>query len=170
MKLGKMDSSGRRRPVPISGSEFERDFDIVISAIGQVPEISEKIGLAVEKRGVLRADPYTLETDMEGVFAGGDVVSGPASVIEAIAAGKQAAITIDTYLGGKGIIAEKLAPPEEKPEMTEMEEEEEKRRPEMPRLSMKQRFKDFSQVELGLTKKQAIEEANRCLRCDLEED
>jgi NADH-quinone oxidoreductase subunit F len=170
MKLGKMDSSGRRRPVPISGSEFERDFDIVISAIGQVPEISEKIGLAVEKRGVLRADPYTLETDMEGVFAGGDVVSGPASVIEAIAAGKQAAITIDKYLGGKGIIAEKLAPPEEKPEMTEMEEEEEKRRPEMTRLSMKRRFKDFSQVELGLTQKQAIEEANRCLRCDLEED
>ncbi len=170
MKLGKMDSSGRRRPVPISGSEFERDFDVVIPAIGQVPEISEKIGLAVEKRGVLRADPYTLETDTEDVFAGGDVVSGPASVIEAIAAGKQAAITIDKYLDGKGIIAEKLAPPEEKPEMTEMEEEEEKRRPEMPRLSMKQRFKDFSQVELGLTEKQAIEEANRCLRCDLEED
>jgi NADPH-dependent glutamate synthase beta subunit-like oxidoreductase len=170
MKLGEIDSSGRRRPVPIAGSEFERDFDVVISAIGQVPEISEKIGLAVEKKGVLHVDPYTLETDMEGVYAGGDVVSGPASVIEAIAAGKLAAIAIDKYLGGEGIITEKLAPPEEKPEMTAMEEEEKKRRPEMPRLSMKKRFKDFSQVELGLTPKQAIEEANRCLRCDLEED
>ncbi|UCH24188.1 MAG: NADH-quinone oxidoreductase subunit NuoF [Deltaproteobacteria bacterium] len=170
MKLGEMDSSGRRRPVPITGSEFERDFDVVISAIGQVPEISEKIGLAVEKKGVLHVDPYTLRTEIEGVFAGGDVVSGPASVIEAIAAGKRAAIAIDKYLGGEGIITETLAPPEEKPEMIEMEEEEEKRRPEMPRLSMKKRFKDFSQVELGLTPKQAIEEANRCLRCDLEED
>ncbi len=170
MRLGEMDSSGRRRPVPIVGSEFEKDIDVVISAIGQVPELSGKIGLAVDKRGVLQADPYTLETEMDGVFAGGDVVSGPASVIEAIAAGKQAAISIDKYLGGQGIIVEELAPLEDKPEMTEMEEEEEKRRPEMPKLSLRKRFKDFSQVELGLTQKQALEEANRCLRCDLEED
>jgi NADH-quinone oxidoreductase subunit F len=170
MQLGDMDASGRRRPEPIENSEFERDFNVIISAIGQVPEIPDDIRLPVDRGGVIHADPYTLGTEIDGVFAGGDVVTGPASVIEAIAAGKQAAISIDRYLGGEGVIEEKLAPREEKPEMPELEEEEEKRRPVMRRLKLRKRLRGFSQVELGLTEKQAIEEANRCLRCDLEED
>ena len=170
MQLGDADASGRRRPEPIAGSEFERDFDAVISAIGQVPVIPEAIQLTVDRGGVIHADPYTLETDVEGVFAGGDVVTGPASVIEAIAAGKQAAVSVDRYLGGEGIIEEKLGPREEKPEMPELEEEEERHRPVMRKLKLRRRLRGFTPVELGLTERQAIEEANRCLRCDLEED
>ena len=89
-------------------------------------------------------------------------------VIEAIAAGRQAAISIDKYLGGSGDIDEVLAPPEEET-LAPLEETEEKRRPEMPTLPVEQRLGDFSQVELGYSDQMAIEEAMRCLRCDLEE-
>lgn len=169
MQLGAMDSSGRRRPEPIPDSEFEKDYDTIIAAIGQVPEYPESFELAVE-RGIIQADPYNLETNVTGVFAGGDAVTGPASVIEAIAAGKQAAISIDRFLGGDGNIEERFVPPEEKPEMLEIEEEEEKHRPAMPKTPVRKRLRGFKMVERGLNRKQAIEEAGRCLRCDLEED
>lgn len=167
MELGEMDSSGRRRPEPIKGSEFTMDFDTIIAAIGQRPEIPRQFSLATGRGNIIQVDLDTLATSKEGVFAGGDVVTGPASVIEAIAAGRQAAISIDKYLGGSGDIAETLAPPEET--ATPLEEAEEKRRPHMSTLPVEQRTKDFSQVELGYDDEMAIEEANRCLRCDLEE-
>ena len=94
-------------------------------------------------------------------------MSGPASVIEAIAAGRQAAISIDKYLGGSGDIDEVLAPLEEA--AAPLEEAEEKRRPQMPTLPVEQRLGGFEQVELGYSDEMAIEEAKRCLRCDLEE-
>jgi len=170
MQLGKIDASGRRRPEPVAGSEVEREFDVVIRAIGQVPQIPEEMGLVIDKRGTMRTDPYTLSTELEGVFAGGDVVSGPASVIEAIAAGRQAAISIDKYLGGKGIIDETLAPAEKVTSPPDMEEEEKQYRPEMPLLAVRKRLKGFAKVELGFSKREAIREAKRCLKCDLEED
>src|SRR5690606_15653543 len=113
MELGEPDASGRRRPVPVPGSEFMLDVDTVIPAIGQAPEVefmgsgegAERIG--VTRRGTLDADPATLATRLPGVFAGGDAVSGPATAIEAIAAGKRAAAGIDRYLQG-----EELALPE----------------------------------------------------------
>jgi NADPH-dependent glutamate synthase beta subunit-like oxidoreductase len=120
--------------------------------------------------GTISVDPDTLATGMDGVFAGGDVVSGPASVIEAIAAGRQAAISIDKYLGGKGMIDEKLAPPEEAPAPLSVEEDEEHGRPDMPFLAVDQRLKGFGVVELGFNGEKATEEAGRCLRCDLEEE
>ena len=125
MRLGKIDASGRRRPEPIKGNRYEENFDTIIAAIGQTTRIPENLGVPTDKWGTLKADQYTLETEIKGVFAGGDAVTGPASVIEAIAAGKQAAISIDKYLGGDGIIIEKLTAPEEKPETFESEEEEE---------------------------------------------
>jgi NADPH-dependent glutamate synthase beta subunit-like oxidoreductase len=168
MKLGDIDDSGRRRPQPLAGSEFTEEFDAIIAAVGQRPEIPDNLGPKVLGNGTIHADPDTLATDMEGVFAGGDVVSGPASVIEAIAAGRQAAISIDKYLGGKGLIDEGLAP-EEAPAPLEIEEEE-RQRAEMPLLAVDRRIKGFDVVELGYTKATATEEAGRCLRCDLEED
>jgi NADH-quinone oxidoreductase subunit F len=167
MRLGQMDSSGRRRPEPISGSEFTLTFNTIISAIGQRPDIPSQFGLPTGAGNTLKVDPDTLATDKAGVFAGGDATSGPASVIEAIAAGRQAAISIDKYLGGKGILEEKLAPPEGN--IAPLEETEEKRRPEMPLLNLKERLAGFNQVELGYDEEMAIEEAKRCLRCDLEE-
>ena len=171
MKLGAIDTSGRRRPEPVAGSEFDEDFDVIISAIGQRPEIPDQMGLTTKDDGTLCAEPDALTTDMDGVFAGGDVVSGPASVIEAIAAGRQAAISIDKYLGGKGVIDERLSPPEDMPVPTKVVEEEEmNHRAEMPLLAVDRRKNGFDVVELGFTKAAATEEAKRCLRCDLEKD
>ena len=167
MELGAMDSSGRRRPEPIEGSEFTTGFDTIIAAIGQRPEVPHQFGLTVGRGSVIQVDPDILATSREGVFAGGDAVSGPASVIEAIAAGRQAAISIDKYLGGNGVIDEVLVPPEEAG--TPLEEAEEKHRPHMPTLPVEQRAGGFSQMELGYNDEMAIEEAERCLRCDLEE-
>jgi NADH-quinone oxidoreductase subunit F len=167
MKLGAVDSSGRQRPEPIEGSEFSLDFDTVIAAIGQMPDVPAQMGVGVDRGNVIRVDPDTLATDREGVFAGGDAVSGPASIIEAIAAGRQAAISIDKYLGGNGIIDEVLAPPEGEMGLPGVEEGE-RHRIQMPCLSLSERAMSFAEVELGFDKEMAVEEAKRCLRCDLE--
>jgi len=169
VELGAVDESGRRRPVPIEGNEFSLPFDTVIAAIGQVPEAPEKFGLPLERGNTIQVDDDTLATTKEGVFAGGDAVTGPATVIEAIAAGRQAAVSIDKYLGGSGIIDEALAPPEEIGTLTELEEGE-KHRISIPTLTLSKRLCSFAEVELGLGEEMAIEEAKRCLRCDLEED
>jgi NADH-quinone oxidoreductase subunit F len=169
MELGAVDESGRRRPVPIEGNEFSLPFDTVIAAIGQVPEAPEKFGLPLERGNTIQVDDDTLAATREGVFAGGDAVTGPATVIEAIAAGRRAAVSIDKYLGGSGIIDEALAPPEEIETLSELEEGE-KHRISIPTLTLSERLCSFAEVELGLGEEMAIEEAKRCLRCDLEED
>ncbi len=167
MALGAMDTSGRKRPEPIKGSEFTSSFDSIIAAIGQRPDIPRKLNVALGRGNVIEVNPDTLATSQPGVFAGGDAVTGPASVIEAIATGRQAAISIDRYLGGSGDIKEALAPVEQAG--APLEEAEEKRRPGMPTLPVEQRAGSFAQVELGYSDEMAIEEAMRCLRCDLEE-
>jgi len=169
MELGAVDESGRRRPVPIEGNEFSLTFDTLIAAIGQMPEVPETFGLPLGKGNTIQVDADTLATSREGVFAGGDAVTGPATVIEAIAAGRQAAIAIDKYLGGSGAIDETLASPEELDVLPEIEEGE-KHRISIPTLTLSERLGSFAEVELGLGEKMAIEEAKRCLRCDLEED
>ena len=102
MELGEPDASGRRRPVPVKGSEFLIDADTVIIAIGQSPNplLSKATPqLKTEKWGGIIADPATGQTSMTGVFAGGDIVTGAATVISAMGAGKKAARAIDEYLG-----------------------------------------------------------------------
>ncbi len=99
MTLGDRDETGRKRPIPVKGSEFSIEADTVIPAIGEVPDISslsEEIRLS--DRGTVLTDIETTETSMDGVFAAGDVVSGPASIIEAVARGRRAAQAIDEYL------------------------------------------------------------------------
>jgi len=169
MELGAVDESGRRSPVPIEGNEFSLTFDTVIAAIGQVPEAPEKFGLPLGRGNIVQVDADTLATAREGLFAGGDAVTGPATVIEAIAAGRQAAISIDRYLGGSGTIDETLASPEEVEILPEIEEGE-KHRISIPTLTLSERLGSFAEVELSLGEEMAIEEAMRCLRCDLEED
>ena len=169
MQLGEVDSSGRRRPAAVEGSEFSRRFDNVIAAIGQVPEAPDAFGLPLSRGHTLETDPITLATVRDGVFAGGDAVTGPATVIEAIAAGRQAAVSIDQYLGGSGVIDEVLAPPDELEELPEIEEGEQGR-VSLPSLAVCERLRGFAEVELGLNSEAAMEEARRCLRCDLEED
>jgi formate dehydrogenase major subunit len=106
MTLGERDESGRARPVPVPGSEIVLMADTVISAIGQEARtdfLRGLEGLDLERAGWVKADPATLETGVPGLFAGGDVVGGPATAIDAIADGKKAAVSIDRYLSAEGL-------------------------------------------------------------------
>jgi len=167
MKPGAMEASGRRRPEPIEGSEFSLSFYNIIACIGQRLRVSDQFDVPTGPRDTIEVDPDTLATPKKGVFAGGDAVSGPASVIEAIAHGRRAAISIDRYLGGNGDIDEVLAPPEG--EVAPLEETEEQWRPQAATLPLKRRLDSFAEVELGYSEEMAIQEAERCLSCDLEE-
>jgi len=166
MKLGKPDESGRRRPVPVKGSEFTVKTDMIIAAIGQRPELptmDKKVGTTAW--GTIQADPVTLTTEMEGVFAGGDCVTGPATLIEALNMGNRAAEGIDSYLRGndpgqrvsfagvdlaqqrgRGLVVTNLAA-------------------EVAFLDPKKRSGGFEEVEGGFIAADATQEARRCLRC-----
>lgn len=170
MKLGAPDASGRPRPEPIQGSEFNVDVDSVIAAIGQRPEIPKEFKLEIGRGNVIAADAETMTTSQKAVFAAGDAVSGPASVVEAVRTGKNAARAIDKHLGGNGIL------PIEEVKVKDLTSREtfvqrwatESKRVEMPSLSVKDRLKGFDEVELGLSEEMAIAEGKRCWRCDLE--
>jgi len=165
MELGAPDASGRRRPVPIEGSEFTLEVDNVIIAIGQaVDKATLPAELSYTNWGTLSVDSVTLETNIDGVFAGGDVVSGPAGVIEAITAGKEAAISIDHYLRGMDP-KEGRPQPLKRVEGVSKEGVERKERAAMPLLDVKERAGNLVEVELGFDEKRAIEEAKRCLSC-----
>jgi len=164
MELGEPDASGRRRPIPIEGSEFNMDVDNIIIAIGQaVDKASMPEKLEYTDWGTLSVDSVTFQTNIEGVFAGGDVVAGPADVITAIAAGKEAAISIDRYLNGVDL-AEGRPAPKEKVEEISKEGVEVKARAAMPTLELEKR-KAFAEVELGFNEETAVAEAMRCLNC-----
>jgi len=173
MELGEMDQSGRRRPVPVEGSEFRVEVDTLILAISQEPDVSlfGGDGLNFSKWNTLEVDPETLSTNIRGIFAGGDVVTGPNTVTEAMAHGKTAAQMIDKYIKGETLEREyKVTRPALHIEAVKLTEEETKslKRPKVQSLPVEQRLKDFSEVELGFTEAAAILEAKRCLRCDLE--
>ncbi|MFP4641430.1 MAG: formate dehydrogenase subunit alpha [Dehalococcoidia bacterium] len=165
MELGEPDASGRRRPVPIEGSEFTTELDTVIGAIGQQPSVPKGFNLDLGRKNVIKAND-NLQTSQEEVFSGGDCVSGPATVIEAIAAGRKGAEAIDRYLGGDGDISESLVPPEEATFWQEgsLPEEQEATLPDAP---VKTRVKNFEEVEQGLDEASAIAESTRCLQCHL---
>jgi NADH-quinone oxidoreductase subunit F len=173
MELGEMDQSGRRRPVPIEGSEFKVEVDTLVLAISQEPDVSSLSGngLNISKWNTIEVDPETLLTNIQGVFAGGDVVTGPNTVTEAMAHGKTAARMIDKYIKGEKLEREyKVTRPAVYVEAVKLTEQETKslKRPKAQSIPVDQRLKDFSEVELGLTEADAILEAKRCLRCDLE--
>ena len=167
MKLGAPDASGRPRPEPIAGSEFDLDTDTVIIAVGETPDIPAQFGLKKTDGNAIWVDPETLATSKKGVFAGGDVVNGPASIIESIAAGRRAAVSIDKYLGGNGEIDEVLAPPEGEVEPLDADElPEERRVPQAAAVPLAKRLFGFDMPECGYTEEEAVKEAKRCLRCD----
>jgi len=172
-KLGDVDSSGRRRPVPIAGTEFTIPLDTLIVAIGERPDSDYLVsmGLELDKGGRLPVDSKTLQTNRKGVFAGGDLVTGPNTVVNAIAAGRKAAGVIDRYIHGE----ELAEPPELKlpsvfiePAVVSDEELEDAQRVEPATLNAKSRKKNFAEVEMTFSVEQATREARRCLRCDLE--
>jgi heterodisulfide reductase subunit A len=165
MELGEPDASGRRRPVPIPGSEYTLEVDTVIAAIGQNVE-SAGLGVATD-RDRLVVDPLTLETSVQGVFAGGDAVIGPASVVEAVGAGIQAAESVHRYLRGLDLREGRAQdyPRAKDIEVVPMTPVQRSPREHMPELTVPERVSGFKEVELGLTAEQAVAEAKRCLAC-----
>jgi NADH-quinone oxidoreductase subunit F len=172
-RLGEVDSSGRRRPVPIEGTEFTLPLDTLVVAIGE--EVNSgaisSMGIDVGSGGRLRVDPDTLATSREGVFAGGDVVTGPNTVVDAIAAGKRVASMIDKYVRGEPLkLTYEPCLPEFYLEPVEVSPEEaaESVRVEPPVVPPEERKKSFCEVVMTMSEDSAIREARRCLRCDLE--
>ena len=169
-ELGEFDRSGRRRPVPVEGAGYVMDADIVIPAIGQAPDLSPLNGDCPDanRNSTFKVD-RKLATSRPGVFAAGDAVLGPATVIEAVSQGNKVALAVDQYL--------RHGKPESKEEWLayrtveltyNMEDYAEAKRPEMPVRPPQARAQSFDEVELGFAEKVACQEAKRCLRCDLD--
>ncbi len=175
MQLGEMDSSGRRRPLPILDSDFFAEANTVIAAVGQAPDLSflpPDSALERTRWETLAVDSNTLATNVSGVFAGGDFVTGPGMVIHAIAAGKRGALAIDKYIKGDTSRVEIYDLKTEVILEAAREEEEEtweaQPRLEVPTLPTEERKQNFQEIELGFSEEKAIIESKRCLRCDLE--
>ena len=175
MELGEPDASGRRRPVPVEGSEFVIACDTVIPAIGQRVDGSCLEGACcpeLTKWGTIQADPDTLLTSVDGVFAGGDCVSGPATLIEAMAAGFRVSHSIDQYVReGQVTLTEDERMSRVFKALSAIDEDDVDRlgageeRIEMPMRPVADRVDDFDEVETGLAPEEALLEADRCLRC-----
>jgi NADPH-dependent glutamate synthase beta subunit-like oxidoreductase/coenzyme F420-reducing hydrogenase delta subunit len=169
MELGEPDESGRRRPVPVKGSQFRREFDIIITAIGQAPHTPGDFHVNVGKGSTIQVDPSTLTTNRMGVFAGGDAVTGPATVTEALAAARLAASRIDDYLQHRYPLADRdlkrTLEGDLLPKTMEMIRK--IGRVEPPSPPAKTRAKELVPDELVYDWETATEEARRCLRCGM---
>ena len=165
MRLGEPDASGRRRPLPLKGSEFSLEADVVVTAIGQTPDLgflSANLGMALSPKNLIEVDPRTAATNLSGVFAGGDVASGPRTVVEAVAYGKRAAKSIDLYLKGEDINSGRW-PDWRGIEFTNGRVESIPRQS-MRKLSLVERRRTVKEIDLGFSEEEAKREAERCLR------
>jgi len=173
-ELGDIDSSGRRRPVPVKNSEFTIPLDTLIVGIGEKPDSKalHEMGIEAASNGTLIVDPDTLATNMEGVFAGGDLVTGPNTVVEAVAMGKKAALMISRYMQGKKMAQVPAVDlPDFYIEPIELSDEEADLgipRVEVPMLPVESRVKNYNEVDMVMSDEAAKRECRRCLRCDLE--
>ncbi len=174
MELGEPDASGRRRPVPVEGSETRMDLDILITAIGQQPDMSFKnmgpgmADLKITRWNTFDTDPYTLQTSIPHIFTAGDAATGPSLVVEAIGGGRRAARSIHQFLSGEEVKA-----PESSLFKRHIDESifkqvpgvEKKPRSKMTELPPEERVKSFEEVDKVLTEEEALAESNRCLSC-----
>jgi heterodisulfide reductase subunit A-like polyferredoxin len=169
MELGEPDKSGRRRPEPVAGSEFTIEVDAVVPAIGQESDwacLTDECACTLSDWGTMNVDPVTLQTNDADIFAGGDAVTGPATVVEAIEAGKQAAISMDRFIRGVNLAegrdlhyeAVTDVPLEGRPQIP---------RNKMRHMAVKKRIDNFEEVQLGYGDKLAKAEGARCLACGL---
>jgi formate dehydrogenase major subunit len=173
MELAEPDSSGRRRPVPVAGSEFDMEASAVIAAIGQKPDTkvwTEFGGPGATRWATVKADEKTFQSDVPWVFTGGDCLTGAATAIEAIAGGRKAAISIDLFLRGRPLLpigkpfSDSIGRLEEVPEDI-FQGVERRERVKGRELPLEKRLKGFKEVELGISAAQALAEAARCLEC-----
>ncbi|MEI6530097.1 MAG: molybdopterin-dependent oxidoreductase [bacterium] len=172
MELGEPDASGRRRPIPKEGSDFPISADTIISAIGQKPDLLyiEASGLKITRWSTLEADAETGVTSLPGVFAAGDLVSGPATVVEAIGGAHKAALAIDSFLRTGLVLRQK--PPFnvfKGAALTELSPSLYADRPRQPRAQMPTlpafERRNFAEVDLGFPPDKTEAEALRCLEC-----
>ncbi|RDE14365.1 MAG: pyridine nucleotide-disulfide oxidoreductase [Candidatus Thorarchaeota archaeon] len=167
MRLGEPDHSGRMRPIPIAGSEFTLAIDTMLLGVGQSAD-----SLGVQKEcectefATVKADPVTLQTSIPGVFAGGDVVTGPLTVVKAVGHGRQAAESIDRYLRGLPLDSG-ISPAKHRVQSYEVDKSTipQAKRAVMPKRGTSSGRADFSEVELGFAEEHARAEAERCLNC-----
>ena len=168
MELGEPDESGRRRPVPVKGSEFTIDTTLIVPAIGQSPELPVMTGkdkVEITNWGTIKADPIDYKTNVEGVFAGGDCVTGPATLIEALDMGNKVARSIDRYLKGESLSKEISFEGVNTGEQREDGFIAGKAAEKVSLLDVDKRCEGFAEVESGYGIHEAIKEAQRCLRC-----
>lgn len=164
-------ANGRHRPEPIPGTDFVMEVDHVVVAVGQAPNASQlnMQNLAVNcDTGAIQVNPLTLQTSIPGVFAGGDCVTGPNNVTEAMAAGLRAADSIDRYIRGQNLEAERSL---ESPQVAEIDIETIEvapyERAHMPVIGLKKRLNSFEETTTGLSAEVVQREAQRCLNCGL---
>jgi formate dehydrogenase major subunit len=168
-RLGEPEKDGRGRPIPIEGTEFDLDIDLLIPAVSQSPDISflpDEIGLEISKWDRLSVNPETFETNVQGIFAGGDFVTGPRDVIRVIADGRKAALSIHTYLSGEEL-EKKSAYFTNVPEVKIDPNLEKISRQKIDTIPVQERKSVDKEVELGFSKEVAIKEATRCLQCHI---
>ncbi|MCJ7818115.1 MAG: FAD-dependent oxidoreductase [Candidatus Thorarchaeota archaeon] len=169
MELGEPDASGRRRPVPVPDSEFDIEADSIVVAIGQGIEADDYFSdLEYTEWGLIQTDKQSLQTNVQGVFAGGDAVSGPATVVKAVGAGKKAAISIDRYIRGESV-SQEISTPRIISATIDVDRAQatEERRAAMPMLEAEGRATTFDEVELGFDAKISATEASRCINCSI---
>ena len=167
MRLTEPDKSGRRKPEPISGSEFTIKVDAVITALGQESDwccLTPECACNLTEWGTMKIDSLTLQSDDPDIFTGGDAARGPKTVIEAIADGRQAAISINRYLSGENLRLgrDKSLKAIKEPQKGKYERT---ARAPMPYLEPKRRLKNFNEVQKGLPRGVTIQEAKRCISC-----
>ncbi len=170
-RLADFDDSARRKPTAIGSESYVLNVEVVIPAIGQVPDVrcltpeaNVKVG-----RGDVFAVGEALETSRAGVFAAGDAVNGPATIVEAVAQGNLVAIAVDTWIRtGKVEKPQFITQRVDVGQVVPLDDYAQARRPVNRKLHVRERDGTFREVELGLEEAQAMEEARRCLRCDLE--
>jgi formate dehydrogenase major subunit len=174
-KLGEPDASGRRRPVPIDGSEFTINCDTIIPAIGQALDTEvmkhaerDQPQIVITKRRTIETDPYNFMTGRKGVFAGGDAVIGASTVIECVAQGKLASRSIDAYLRGEDMteVSRRIEAEERKPDLIDIVPYKPvEPQVKMPMLPYEERKRNFRLIEMGYLQEQAERESARCLQC-----
>jgi len=168
MTLGEPDASGRRRPVEVQGSEFQENVDLVIAAVGQHPQKYSGFGVQTDDKGRITVREDSMLSSRPGVYAGGDCVLGPATLIEAVAQGRIAAAAMDRQLGGDGDIEEKLLPESREADPHIGRDEGFNRRRKVHPIMLKPAArKGWDEVEQGFDDAMARAEAGRCLKCDL---
>jgi NADPH-dependent glutamate synthase beta subunit-like oxidoreductase len=174
MELGEPDASGRRRPVPIEGSETIIELDMLISAISQQPDITflekekEKENIAITRWSTFDNDEETLQCSLPYLFTGGDVATGPALVVDAIGGGRRAARSIHQYLTGEQVKgSSKSLRKKHIPEslFKTVSGVEKKERTPMPELEVAERIDSMIEVDQVISEKDAAYESRRCLKC-----